>query len=221
MKNYLIILGFANNKEYIINFKNLFHEDLVYIVYPSFNKSYLEEIEVFFQSNKDIYLIGYSIGCIISLNIYPKYLKKIKKLILISPPSRFAYNYNNLLNNKYLVTILKNVLSLPYFGRWLFKYIYCRTNIMVPFYIVKAFDHIDIPYNFNLLNDLLIKSNLNNLINKVDHKIDIIIGDNDDFIFVSYFLYSYFDNIIIHRMNGDHHVLNKNYSHIYNILSII
>lgn len=196
----LFILGFGNDSNYVKCIRNCLKNTQYF--FPFEKESNIDE--VILNINSKFNLIGFSIGCIIVLDIAKKYRDKINKVILLNIPSYnhvlWSYDIHFLKLAKYIY------ISCPKFVR-MYIYKYCM-NPHSPNIVLQNIREYD-SFAFNVLFSKLFQENSLKKISDIQqHKqIHLISGYHDEYSFFSNFLQHHFNNVILHKYYGDHHIL--------------
>lgn len=196
----LFILGFGNDMNYIKHIHGRL-KNTIY-VFPFDEKQNIDEI--ISNNIEGIFnVIGFSLGSIIVLDIVKRYNDRINKVILFNIPSYthllWSYNINLLKNLKYAYSFLP---------KWMRKYIYkYYINPHSPNMVLKRIGKYN-TFAYDLLFEKLFEEDTFRKITNIKYKqIHLVSGYYDEYSFFSNFLQSYFDNIILHKYNGNHHII--------------
>jgi pimeloyl-ACP methyl ester carboxylesterase len=240
----IYVLGVGVSVEYMKLFVSL-NKNSVYIYYnPSWSFSDYETCFLdmcLSASNGSINLIGFSVGCIVSLKLCINHPYKIRKLVLIGFPSIFSYIYN--LKNKnhnyqniwskpliqktfFDLSIIKSLWIMDYiplFSGFAKKCMYRFLNPQSPDIVVDCVSKYNFRQFIDNLIEYLIDSNTNKLLKNISDTIPVhfVVGYNDEFKHVSDIVSMNSGNYRIHQYVGDHHVLYNKTDFITNkIISI-
>jgi hypothetical protein len=187
----IFILGFGNNENYTRMLSISFPDD-VYVYMEDYSK-----LESIIHKYESCNIVAFSIGAIYFLKHISRYGNNIERIILIGIPFKIKSYFSK--------TKLYVYMLLPYFLR---KKIYLFINPEVPecvlnqvlIYPRKAFYEL-----YNLLFEVDVVSILDEMKQKVH--IDLLIGETDEYYEYSQFLSKSFQNVYLHSMEGNHHII--------------
>jgi hypothetical protein len=191
----IFILGFGNNKLYTKYLLKRFPGDEFIFI------NEYEKLSNIINKHTSCNIIAFSIGVIWFLEKLDTILElshKIKQIIFIGTPYKKPFWGSRI--------ILKIFIHLPTFLR---RMIYTYFNTKVPECVLQ--EVLTYPSkNFILLHHLLFEvkvlSKLNEL-RKNKFAIELIVGENDEYLKYSTSLSTCFDNIKLHTIEGDHHLI--------------
>ena len=234
-KMIIFILGYGNDDEYIERFKNIINSlHRIEYIYPFTDQNYETTLNDIIERVNDITLIGYSIGSIIALKYAKKYKNKVKKLICISIPTVFPIINKHKLritndehvqplhgNNHIKSYVFNLILYLSEYSRFICNLFYIFLN-NPPKYIIKKITNQDSKYSINILKNTLLRSNVFALVKELDIKVDIIVGEFDEYCKYCEIIWDHNKNVILHRLtNGNHHELVNNPARIVDKIDFI
>lgn len=191
----IFILGFGNNKAYTKYLLKRFPGDEFIFMHD------YEKLSDIINKHTTCNIIAFSIGVVWfleKLDTIQRLSNKIKQIVFIGTPYEKPFWGSRIILNIFL--------HLPTFLKGM---IYMYFNTKVPECVLQ--EVLMYPSkNFILLHHLLFEvkvfSKLNELRkNKV--AIELIVGENDEYLKHSTLLCTYFDNMYLHSIEGDHHLI--------------
>jgi hypothetical protein len=187
----IFILGFGNNECYTRMLSMYFPED-IYVYMENYSK--LENIINKYDSCN---IVAFSLGAIYFLKHRRQYGDNIKRVVLIGLPFKKKTFFTK--------TKLYIYMLLPYFLR---RQIYLFINPEVPECVLNQIMIYPCNAFFELYN-LLFEVDLVSLLDEFENKvcIDLLIGENDEYYEYSKFLSKKFQNIYLHSIEGNHHII--------------
>lgn len=235
----IIIGGLATDINYFNNLiKKLNTTNVTYINLSEEDLSIqLNNICNYISKFEKINLIGFSSGAIMAILIKSICSYKINKLILINPSNIYYMIYNSkfnydihyscypLVNNVYSFDLIFYFMLFLNFLKFLrlnfmLRYIYKLISPNAPNIIVENVINKNFYKLYKFLKQLFFEINIFTFLKKIDY-IHIIHGSSDDYNHFTMLL-SEINNVKLHCVNGNHHIIYDEYDIVANkILSII